>query len=387
MGYFQPIGETGQCESIYEEILSIDGFQWETCTSQTKQPKSSRPGLLKTGSQIIKKGTATKIETQTIYFCDRKTGHCGFIQLMNSTILGGFYKSFSMNIKIFNLNDDKTKRLSFWKNFKLDKPSIFTPLEVSNKNIQFQFVKHESSDCIGGLIIQGKVENISINLKVVIGKGFLIKPDGRSYYSSTPIDGNPNIDRCIRHVFGPCCTGTGYIEYDSRKIQLANAPVLLISALQGLKPNNAAKTWNFATFLSESRCIVCMEFTTPKEYGEQTVTVSSDTDKTTQTHQIYCGSDLKSKHVKHFGLRLDPITRVEFPSVVEIPLHKNGLSSLLLGPLNLIYTYDILEEMPAVLKGIVEKIEGINPYLYQFCQETEIDDEKGISLVETTFIS
>lgn len=429
MGYFQPVGSVAGGEEIYDEINDVDGFSWQTYPHANHDSALgnalAKSGITKSSSQLIKKGSATKIETQTLYFCDQDSGYCGFIQFLNSSVLGGFYKSFEMNIKVFNVDKDRTndsgsdnasEYIDYWKNVKLKKPSVFTPLEVSNQNMRFIFRKQcdpswdedtvgkkqrsrnfyqeaeavPNESRIGTLSVEGQTEELSISLDVNIGKGFKIKPDGRSFFSRVPMRGNPNVDRCIRHVFAPNCTGSGHIVVNSKKIKFHSVPMVLITALQGLKPNSAAKSWNFAAFMSPRRTILCMEFTTPKEYGEQTVTISSDTNKITSSQRIYCGIQDKHKHVKHFGLTLDPKTGVEYPNIVEIPLPKKDgelCPTLLLGPLNLINVYNILQEMPTVLKGIVEKVEGINPYLYQFCQRTEVDDERAISLVETTFIS
>ncbi|CDO96017.1 unnamed protein product [Kluyveromyces dobzhanskii CBS 2104] len=427
MGHFQPVGNVREADTIYEEITEIDGLGWQTYPHANHDSALLQSGIFKAGSELIKKGSATKIETQTLYFCDPDTGYCGFIQFLNSNLLGGFYKSFEMNVRVYNLEKSHERQecqgqeggdyVEYWRNIKLTKPSIFTPLEVSSKEMSFNLQRpidpdwdgpagashrsrayHHNAEAkersraknIGTLSIEGQTEELQIGLEVEIGNGYKIKPDGRSFFSTVPIKGNPNVDRCIRHVFSPNCTGSGYIVVNSRRINLQSVPMILITAMQGLKPNSAAKCWNFATFISHKRCILCMEFTTPPEYGEQTVTITSDTNKETSKHQVYCGTQHKDSHVKHFGLKLDPKTNVEYPNVIEVPLPMQDgelTSSLLLGPLNLINEYDILQEMPAVLKSIVEKIEGINPHLYQFCQRTDVDDESGISLVETTFIS
>ncbi|BAP70131.1 SVF1-like protein YDR222W [Kluyveromyces marxianus] len=413
MGYFKPVGSVPETEEIYEEICDVKEFGWKTCPKVDDAAEDhalgrtlTRVGILEASSMIMKRGTATKIETQSLYFCDSRTGYCGLIQMSNSVVLGGFHKSFELNIKLFNVDKGDKQHLEVCRNVKLKKPSIFQPMEVSNKDIrsvlkqknrdqtQTQNQDHENN-CIGYLGVEGQVDDIEIHFEVKIGKGFKVKPDGRSFYSSTPIDGSPNIDRCVRHAFAPNCTGSGYISVGSQRIELLDVPMVIISAMQGLKPNNAAKAWNFAAFLSAKRCILCMEFTTPKEYGEQTVTITSDTDKTASQLRVYCGTAKSHNHVEHANKILDPETNIMYPNVIRIPLPNGDYEQF--GPLVLFKRFDVLLEVPAVLRSIVEKVEGVNPQLYQFCQRAGESsasangnangNASGILLVETIFMT
>ena len=53
----------------------------------------------------------------------------------------------------------------------------------------------------------------------------------------------------------------------------------------------------------------------------------------------------------------------------------------------MINRYDVLGELPGVVKSVAQNIAHIKPYIYQYCQESTYKNEKGVSIVESTFIS
>lgn len=194
----------------------------------------------------------------------------------------------------------------------------------------------------------------------------------------------------MRHVFVPQATCSGSIQISDNNtastLALDKSPGLFIGAIQGLNPSKAARSWNFACFQSPEMGAVCMEYTTTASYGSTTVTVGG-VSRSGVTEAVYASSSPDAQnHVTFLDTALDQQNGLSYPTAISIPL-SGPQSCLQLGPLRMVNKYDILGELPGIIRKVVQNIAGVNPYLYQYCQEASFSGQEGIVIVESTFIS
>lgn len=388
---FAPIREVSS-EDGYTLVNDIKQLEWFVVSH--KQALKSN-GLFK----AVKKSVETRVETQTLYFTDLQSGKCGFVQLLYSSVVGGVYKGFQLNFKVFRSRDDQTEDVDIWQSFKLDDVEFFEPLRVVTRGASFEFKTAPHDDAVTATLMikvdipggSQKSSGLKIDLMVDLFEGFTVKPNGCNYYLDKAVstdelnkhDGSVHSKKMLRHLFVPRVKCHGSISYTTAKgrdvtLDLIDVPGLYIDAVQGLAPQKAARTWNFLCYQNRLSSLLCMEFTTSDSHKQNTVTVWCHTEE----NKIKAvGSSVNGNKVKFNATKKDEETGWAYPESITFPLNFTEKE------LRLVNRYDVLGEMPSIVKSLVENIASVKPFIYQYCQDSVFEGEKGISIVESTFIS
>ncbi|CAI4046821.1 hypothetical protein N7582_003906 [Saccharomyces uvarum] len=397
---FAPVREvlSEEDHDNYTKFQDTSKLEWFCRTSNHKKFKSH--SLLK----AVRNPTETRIETQTLYFTDLTNDKCGFIQLLYSSVMGGIYKGFQLNFKVFKASssDESEENIDIWESFKIENIKDFDTLRVESDNVIFHFVplKDASSDGFAQLSIKidipkGSASNcplkdLKVDMVVNLQEGFVINPDGSNYYLDKSISledlakrgSSATSKRMIRHVFVPrgFCNGTISYKKNGQPVYLSlkDTPMLYLDAVQGLIPNKAASKWNFLCFNGKKLSTMCIEFTTTKEYGSTTVTIWAVSDK---DKILEVGSSVNDHAVKFPTTQEDEQNGWKYPTSITFP---RGFEE---ANLRLVNRYDIMGELPAIIKSIAENLANMKPFIYQFCQRSKFEDDEGISIIESTFIS
>lgn len=408
---FVPLYEVVPPETTnYKIVKTLDDLSWNIPKKRKENKKATSTS---TSTLKLTKKIDSKIETQTLYFTDLESGVSGFIQILYSYVLGGLYKGFQLNFKIFSHKKDVAKDFEAWESFKLNdmefiksdsKADEYLFLSAAGKHSSIKLSqnsnKKTADEFFCGLNINIEIpkNDLIIDLKAYLGNGFMISPDGCSYYLDKSVDYQSeslgDINRAgktsgkyMRHLFMPNGYCDGHIEYskgdDILEINLVKVPIVYIDAVQGLIPNKAARMWNFLSFKSNTYTITLMEYITTEDYGSVTVTMWSISEN---NKIVTIGSQVDNEDiVTYTKVEVDKKTGWEYPTVIKFNF-MNG-DKLKIKNLNLVNRFDILGELPSVIRKAASSIANIKPYLYQFCQETEFKGEKGTSIFESTFIS
>lgn len=390
---FLPIKEV-KSEEDYTIVDDIDQLEWYVQSSH--KPSRGRGSVL----NVVKNSTGTKIETQTLYFTDLKSGRCGFVQLLYSSIMGGIYKGFQLNFKSFRSRSEESTgedQGDIWESFKVENIEEFSELKLLSHEVKFAFIKTGDSELVSKLEIKvdiprrSSAAELKIDLVVHLYPGFMVNPDGCSYYLEKSLSkedltqqrGNVCHKKMIRHVFIPRTYCRGTISYCTSQgtktsFHLENSPGLYIDAVQGLTPQKAASRWNFCCFQSATTSLVCMEFTTTEEYDNNTVSVWC----TTKDNQIQTvGSSVNGDKAQFLSTIRDPENGYNYPTKIRFPLAFEERKLVLAN------RYDIMGELPSIVKKLAENVAHVKPFIYQYCQDSTFNGEDGISIVECTFIS
>ncbi|KAL3241640.1 uncharacterized protein RNJ42_02754 [Nakaseomyces bracarensis] len=387
----------GRNSDSFTIISDVSQLEWFFNGEGAKKKKGS--GLLRAVKQTVE----TKVETQTLYFADTKTKKCGFVQLLYSSVLGGLYKGFQLNFKVFSCVEEEIK-CDVWESFKLEDVTTFDALKFVSKNVTFEFEDVEFRDDVFDKFAvlhitvnvadsNNNVKDLALKLDIDLYPGYMINPDGCNYFLDKAVSESKihqhESTKMIRHVFIPKGQASGkisykrldetsgkYVDFD---IALKKTPVVYVDAVQGLQPNKAASRWNFCWFQSENHSTLTMEFTTTPEHGSKTMTLWSTSDG---EHGLnFIGSSLEKNKVTFTKTKTDKENGWKYPVGIKFPA---GYQE---DHLRLINRYDVLGELPGVVKSVAQNIAHIKPYIYQYCQESEYKGEKGISIIESTFIS
>lgn len=383
------------------EVKSNDDYTLVNDIKQLEWYVLSHKGALKSNGifKAVKKSVETRVETQTLYFTDLQSGKCGFVQLLYSSVVGGVYKGFQLNFKVFRSREDQTEDIDIWQSFKLDDLESFEPLKVVTREVSFEFKSAQHDDTITATLVikvdipegKDKSSGVKIDLMVDLFEGFVIKPDGCNYYLEKAVnpeelkkeDDMIQSKKMLRHLFVPSVKCHGSIRYANSKgksvtLDLIDVPGSYIDAVQGLPPQKAARKWNFLCYHGRLNSALCMEFTTGEDQKQTTVTVWCQT-KEGKLETV--GSSVNGNSVKFNSTEKDDQTGWSYPKSITFPLQFTE------NHLRLVNRYDVLGEMPAIVKSLVENIASVKPFIYQYCQDSKFESEKGISIIESTFIS
>ncbi len=249
---------------------------------------------------------------------------------------------------------------------------------------------------------------------------------GKSIFGSNPA----SPDGYVVHRFWPRAQSQGHIISNGQAID-GKGQGMFVHAIQGMRPNLVASTWNFANFQSEELggvAAIMMEFTTTRDYGEPaaaghsgrkslTVNIGSITvgDKLVAVTAHTGGRDATntpaSSSVSHKEKALDPETGYQAPTKIDYhwsgPVIGQGSAtaqadlSLALGqphpaPKGLVDKVDVLAEIPYVVRKLVNVVAGTKPYIYQTLNPAELSVAlpeggkqvvKGTLFEEHTFIN
>ena len=224
-----------------------------------------------------------------------------------------------------------------------------------------------------------------------IGKG---PKGGFSYFG-------PDIEKpegSVVHRFWPRFQSSGIIVNNGQATQFAG-PGMFVHAIQGMRPNLVAASWNFAHFQSDEHggvSAIQMELTTIDAYGKKgagsgkvVVNVGSLviggklTAVTAETQ--WPGEPAADKpsvlsRAVHHDKSLDDFTGYNVPSTITfhwagpsvVPGAEGSISADLSVPvgkpgkeIGLIEKVDVMAEIPGFVKAVVSYVAGTKPYIYQ----------------------
>ena len=224
-----------------------------------------------------------------------------------------------------------------------------------------------------------------------IGKG---PKGGFSYFG-------PDVEKpegYVVHRFWPRFQSSGIIVNNGEATSFAG-PGMFVHAVQGMRPNLIAASWNFAHFQSEEQggvSAIQMELTTIDAYGKKgagsgkvIVNVGSlviggklaaVTAETKWPGEPVAEEPTVLSRVVHHDSSPDDFTGYNVPSTISfhwsgpsvVPGAEGRLSadtSVLVGrpgeEVGLIEKVDVMAEIPAIVKAVVSYVAGTKPYIYQ----------------------
>ena len=224
-----------------------------------------------------------------------------------------------------------------------------------------------------------------------IGKG---PKGGFSYFG-------PNIDKpegYVVHRFWPRFHSSGVIIKNGQATSFTG-PGMFVHAIQGMRPNLVASSWNFAHFQSDEHCGVSaiqMELTTTDAFGKKG---AGSGNVVVNVGSLVIGGKLAAvtagtrwpgepgadkpsvvSRADHFDKSLDSFTGYNIPSKISfnwagpsvVPGVRGSLSADLSvqvgkpgGEIGLIEKVDVMAEIPGFVKAVVTYVAGAKPYIYQ----------------------
>ena len=222
-----------------------------------------------------------------------------------------------------------------------------------------------------------------------VGKG---PHGGYSYFGPDP----KKAEGYVIHRFWPRFKATGTVIRSGKAIPV-QGPGMLVHAIQGMRPNLVASSWNFAHFQSDQLggvSAIQMEFKTLDAYGKNgagsggvVVNIGSlvvgDKLAAVTAETKWPGEKPSSSVVSqstHLKPEQDPDTSYRKPTGILfewkapsiIPDARGTIEAKLqvdLGsvakPKGLIEKVDVLAEIPYVLKVAVNYVAGTKPFIYQ----------------------
>lgn len=224
-----------------------------------------------------------------------------------------------------------------------------------------------------------------------IGKG---EKGGYSYFGADP----HKADGYVIHRFWPRFVATGHIIHNG-KAETVEAPGMFVHAIQGMRPNLVASSWNFAHFQSKEHggvSAIQMEFKTLDTYGGKgsgsggvLVNVGSlvvgnklvaVTAETKFPDVAFVDNASVISRVTHLNPIHDAETGYKKPRellfqwagpslVTDAPGALSAKLQVDVGdnehPKGLIEKVDVLAEIPYVIKMAVNYVAGTKPYIYQ----------------------
>ena len=300
---------------------------------------------------------------------------------------------------VTRIYDPNTKKTS-WKSVNV---TNFYPGEDKHSSKSDQFtITHKSTpgaEFEESYSIFGRFDDelqVSIDVKrpaaiqgFKLGKG---PKGGFSYFG-------PDIERpegYVVHRFWPRFQSTGIIVNDGQATQFT-ATGMFVHAIQGMRPNLVAASWNFAHFQSDEHggvSAIQMEFITIDAYGKKgagsgkvvvnigSLVVGGKLAAVT-AETMWPGEHVADKPLSrtiHHDKSLDDFTGYDVPSSISyhwagssvIPGVEGGLNaelSVQVGKpgeeIGLIEKVDVMAEIPAFVKAVVSYVAGTKPYIYQ----------------------
>ena len=268
---------------------------------------------------------------------------------------------------------------------------MFTVNYKSTPGAEFE----ESYSILGsfkdGLQVSAEVKRPAAIPGFKIGKG---PKGGFSYFG--PDAGKP--EGYVIHRFWPRLQSTGIIIENGQATSFAG-PGMFVHAIQGMRPNLVAASWNFAHFQSDEHggvSAIQMELTTIDDYGKKgkgsgkvVVNVgslvvagklASVTAETTWPGEPVADKPSVLSRALHHDKSLDSFTGYSIPSTISFhwagPSVVSGVDGRLSADLSvqvgkpneeigLIEKVDVMAEIPTFIKAVVSYVAGAKPYIYQ----------------------
>lgn len=225
-----------------------------------------------------------------------------------------------------------------------------------------------------------------------VGKG----PKGGYSYFGTDLS---KPDGYVIHRFWPRLLAEGHVIRNG-KAEAIQGPGMFVHAIQGMRPNLVAASWNFAHFQSSAAngvSAIQMEFRTTDQHGKhgpgsggvvvnvgslvvenKLVSITAET--------IWSKEDPRPKEavvqskITHLQPEHDPDTGYNKPNEIvfewkgaslnadapgDITAHKTVSLGTVAKPKGLMEKVDILAEIPYVVKMAISYVAGTKPYMYQ----------------------
>lgn len=322
--------------------------------------------------------TSTNVETQTFYFSCLKTGYLGFAQVIHSNVMG-VHTTAQFTFRFYNFKGKQEDNL--WTSTKLEdfrcEGSNFyangLSIELDKDNTLYRLKSSVNKDSVVDLTM------------VKLVPGVIFGDNGTTYYG----DDLANPWGSMRHLFWPRCSVTGTVQSGDKVFEIEGY-TMFVMAMQGMKPHHAAKAWNFLNFQSESYSAVQMEFTTPRSYANTKINIAI---LTSNNKILSCSVN---NEIVHENAEVD---EVGWPVPKSITFNFDGVNDenkkvvgKVYGDLKtLVERVDVMAEIPQFIKNIATGVSGTKPYIYQFCNDMDIEiegtKESGVGYNEVTFIS
>ncbi|ESK82244.1 survival factor 1 [Moniliophthora roreri MCA 2997] len=370
-------------------------------------------------------------ETQ-VFYTIAADGTSIMCQVIHSAV-GVWYPTIQFTCKIFN---PKTKE-RIWKSINVSNYVCPAPAhdKRSSKADEFSITYKAvpGSDYPESYVIRANpTPELQIFLEVTrpaaipgfkIGKG---DQGGYSYFGPDP----KNAEGYVIHRFWPRYKATGHLVING-KANPVEGPGMFVHAIQGMRPNLVAASWNFAHFQSEEHggvSAIQMEFKTTDAYGlrgagsggvmvnigslvmdGKLVAVTAETSgpnvpKTDKQVVKSRAIHLKPVHDPETGYQKPTELLFEWagPSLqADAPGTYSASLTVDVGdvenPKGLIEKVDVLAEIPYVIKMAVNYVAGTKPYIYQWINPATLSitppgsdsptNVEGTFYNEATFIS
>lgn len=312
-----------------------------------------------------------------------------------------WYPTIQLTCKIY---DPKTQQLT-WKSINVNNftspPSGLDKRSSKADEFSFTYKSKPGSDCPESYSIQANpAPDVQIFIEVArsasapgwkIGKG---DEGGYSHFGPDP----SNSEGYVIHRFWPRFKATGHVVLGGQAKPIEGHG-MFVHAIQGMRPDLVASSWNFAHFQSQDHggvSAIQMEFKTISTYGkkgagsggvsvnigslvvgEKLAAVSTETKYPGETNDADTPVQCR---VTHLNPTLDPETSYQKPCGVlfewagpSLISDKPGTYKASLNvdlgnierPKGLIEKVDVLAEIPRVLKMAVNYVAGTKPYVYQ----------------------
>ncbi|KAF5377351.1 hypothetical protein D9757_007997 [Collybiopsis confluens] len=370
-------------------------------------------------------------ETQ-IFYTITEDGIMIMCQLIHSSV-GLWYPTIQFTCKIF---DPKTQKTT-WKSVNVSNftcpPTGLDKRSSKADEFSFTYNSKPGSDYPESYTIRANpAPDIQIFLEVSrpasvsgwkIGKG-----EAGGYSNFGPDSNNP--EGYVIHRFWPRFKASGHVVLAGQAIPV-EGPGMFVHAIQGMRPNLVAASWNFCHFQSQDLggvSAIMMEFKTIDAYGvkgagsggvsvsvgslvvgQKLVSVTAETRLPGETQSPDAPVKCRVAHLKP---ALDADTSYHKPCEIQFEWagpsldaeKTKGYKALLdidLGtveqPKGLIEKVDVLAEIPKVLKMAVNYVAGTKPYIYQWINPAKLTinetssgdvlEANGFVYIESTFIS
>lgn len=226
-----------------------------------------------------------------------------------------------------------------------------------------------------------------------LGKG----PKGGYSYFGPDVE---NPEGYVIHRFWPRTHCTGHVISNGKALE-AKGTGMFIHAIQGMRPNLVAASWNFANFQSDENggtSAIQMDFKTIDAYGRKgagsggvVVSVGSVvvggklitvTGETQWPDELVSADAAVKSRSEHLDAELDADTGYKKPTKIKytwqgasvLPSASGQVTAELTvdvgtsaAPKGLIEKVDVLAEIPYVIKAFVNYVAGTKPYIYQVC--------------------
>ncbi|ODQ80180.1 hypothetical protein BABINDRAFT_161156 [Babjeviella inositovora NRRL Y-12698] len=316
--------------------------------------------------------------TLTVYFSNQhKDGlgkvYAGFVQLLESSVFG--VHSAQLNVRIYNIGECVGGD-NLWITAKLEKPQK----KINGSELTYiteNGVKLSINTETQAYSIDVALPELKLSLTVVNAAqvSYKVGTNGETYFGPQK--------RVVRHYFIPRCICSGNINIPATTKLTAKQISLeghgqLIDAYQGLKPYLAANTWRFFNLQTATVGINLMEYQTPSKYGSETVTIAGLVDENTKLAEkfmLFLDEDIsvttpcnkkdpqsKWSYPADFSMKMKKsIAKKDGTTTIEVAVERTSTADL-----TLVNKYDVMGEVPDIVKALAGPLLKIKPYIFQF---------------------